>query len=179
MDRQSCFSETLRNHVSRRTRTFMKLAVTLLALAPSLIVPGGAALAQGGTISGVVLDRGQAPLPNAQVTVQGTRLGSQTDANGRFRIAGINGTSAVLEIRRLGYKMATTTASVGTETQVSMEPASINLDAVVVTGQPGSTAKRTLGVDIAQIDASTITAKAPINNFQNLINGRAPGVTIL
>jgi TonB-linked SusC/RagA family outer membrane protein len=60
-----------------------------------------------------------------------------------------------------------------------MEPASISLDAVVVTGQPGSTAKRTLGVDIAQIDASTITAKAPINNMQNLINGRAPGVTIL
>jgi TonB-linked SusC/RagA family outer membrane protein len=60
-----------------------------------------------------------------------------------------------------------------------MEPASINLDAVVVTGQPGSTAKRTLGVDIAQIDASSVTAKAPINNVQNLINGRAPGVTIL
>ena len=179
MDRPSYFSDCLRNHPSRRTRTFIKLAGALLALAPLLLLPTETARAQAGTVSGVVLDRGQAPLPNAQVTVQGTRLGSQTDANGRFRIAGINGNSAVLEIRRLGYKMATTTASVGTETQVSMEPASINLDAVVVTGQPGSTAKRTLGVDIAQIDASNITAKAPINNFQNLINGRAPGVTIL
>jgi len=179
MDRQSYFSENLRNHVSRRTRTCMKLTVALLVLVPMLLTPTGTAQAQGGTVSGVVLDRGQTPLPNAQVTVQGTRLGSQTDANGRFRIGGVNGTSAVLEIRRLGYKMATATASVGTETQVSMEPASINLDAVVVTGQPGSTAKRTLGVDITQIDASNITAKAPINNFQNLINGRAPGVTIL
>ena len=179
MDRQSCFSEILPGHTNRRTRRFMKLTLALLALVPLLLAPVGTAQAQGGTISGVVLDRGQAPLPNAQVTVQGTRLASQTDANGHFRIAGVNGTSAVLEIRRLGYKMATTTATVGAETQVSMEPASINLDAVVVTGQPGSTAKRTLGVDIAQIDASTITAKAPINNFQNLINGRAPGVTIL
>jgi TonB-linked SusC/RagA family outer membrane protein len=157
----------------------MKLAAALFALVPMLLTPTGTARAQGGTISGVVLDRGQTPLPNAQVTVQGTRLGSLTDANGRFRIAGVNGTSAMLEVRRLGYKMATTIASVGTETQVNMEPASINLDAVVVTGQPGSTARRTLGVDITQIDASSITAKAPINNFQNLINGRAPGVTIL
>ncbi len=174
MDRQSCFLANV-----RKPRTFLKLSALLMALAPSLFMPANTAMAQAGTISGVIQDRGQTPLPNAQVTVQGTRLGSITDANGRFRIAGVSGTSAVLEIRRLGYKMTTVTASVGTETQVSMEPASINLDAVVVTGQPGITARRTLGVDIAQIDASSITAKAPINNVQNLINGRAPGVTIL
>jgi len=138
-----------------------------------------AAQAQGGTVSGVVLDRNQAPLPNAQITVRGTQLGTQTDANGRFRISGVSGSSAVLDIRRLGFKAISTTATVGSEARISMEPASISLDAVVVTGQPGSTAKRTLGVDIAQIDASSITAKAPINNVQNLINGRAPGVTIL
>ncbi|HMI45593.1 MAG TPA: carboxypeptidase-like regulatory domain-containing protein, partial [Gemmatimonadaceae bacterium] len=126
-----------------------------------------------------MLDRNQAPLPNVQITVRGTQLGTQTDANGRFRISGIFGSSAVLDIRRLGFKAISTTATVGSEARISMEPASISLDAVVVTGQPGSTAKRTLGVDIAQIDASSITAKAPINNVQNLINGRAPGVTIL
>jgi TonB-dependent SusC/RagA subfamily outer membrane receptor len=179
MDRQSCFAQRERGPAPRKPRTFLKLAAALLALAPVLLTPTVAARAQNGTISGVVLDRGQAPLPNAQVTVQGTRLGSITDANGRFRIAGVDGTSAVLEIRRLGYKMTTATATVGTEARVSMEPTSISLDAVVVTGQTGLTERRTLGVDIAQIDASSITAKAPINNFQNLINGRAPGVTIL
>jgi TonB-linked SusC/RagA family outer membrane protein len=155
------------------------LAQVLLVLAPLLFAPLATAHAQGGTVSGVVLDRNQTPLPNAQVTVRGTQLGTQTDANGRFRISGVAGSSAVLDIRRLGYKAISTTASVGSEARISMEPASISLDAVVVTGQPGSTAKRTLGVDIAQIDASSITAKAPINNVQNLINGRAPGVTIL
>lgn len=63
--------------------------------------------------------------------------------------------------------------------RIVMDATSTTLDAVVVTGQPGSTAKRTLGVDIAQIDASALTNKAPINNVQNLINGRAAGVTIL
>ncbi|HEY3747238.1 MAG TPA: TonB-dependent receptor plug domain-containing protein, partial [Gemmatimonadaceae bacterium] len=179
MDRQSCFSDGAPRRTARKQRTFFKFIAALFALAPLLVAPVKTAKAQGGTVSGVVLDRGQSPLPNAQVTIQGTRLGTQTDANGRFRISGIIGTTAVLEIRRLGYKMTTTTAAVGTEARVSLEPASINLDAVVVTGQPGSTAKRTLGVDIAQIDASEITTKAPINNVQNLINGRAPGVTIL
>ncbi|MEO8909567.1 MAG: SusC/RagA family TonB-linked outer membrane protein [Gemmatimonadaceae bacterium] len=179
MDRPSCLSDSARGRASRKSRTFLNLTPALVALVLLLVAPASAANAQTGTVSGTVLDRGLNPLPNAQVTVQGTRLGTQTDANGRFRIGGVSGTNAVLEVRRLGYKMNTITVAVGTETRVSLEPASINLDAVVVTGQPGSTARRTLGVDIAQIDASEITAKAPINNVQNLINGRAPGVTIL
>jgi TonB-linked SusC/RagA family outer membrane protein len=179
MDGQSCFSARRADRATGRATGFLKVTLAIFAFVSLVLVPLGVAQAQGGTISGVVLDRNQAPLENAQVTVRGTRLGSQTDANGRFRIGGVPGTTATLEIRRLGYKMTTATASVGTETRVSLEPASVNLDAVVVTGQPGSTNKRTLGVDIAQIDASSITAKAPINNFQNLINGRAPGVTIL
>jgi TonB-linked SusC/RagA family outer membrane protein len=136
--------------------------------------------AQTGTISGVVTERNGIPLASAQVTVSGTTLGALTDAGGRFRISGISGSSAVVEVRRLGYRMTTQTVSVGaTDVRIIMEPTSLTLDAVVVTGQPGSTAKRTLGVDIAQIDASNVTSKAPINNVQNLINGRAAGVTIL
>src|SRR5438270_4108124 len=179
MDRKSYFYTTARYRAVSKARTFLRNTLALLALAAVVLVPVAVAHAQGGTISGVVLDRNQGPLEGAQVTVRGTRLGSQTDANGRFRIAGVEGTAATLDIRRLGYRATTATATVGTEALVSMEPASVNLDAVVVTGQPGSTNKRTLGVDIAQIDASSITAKAPINSVQNLINGRAPGVTIL
>ncbi len=176
MDGRSCFPI---NAPPGAPRIKTKL-LTLVALAiMSAVVAPTAANAQGNTVSGVVLDRNQIPLENAQVTVQGTKLGSPTDANGRFRISGVQGTTATLDIRRLGYRATTATATVGTETRVSMEPASVNLDAVVVTGQPGSTNRRTLGVDIAQIDASSVTAKAPINNVQNLINGRAPGVTIL
>ncbi len=179
MDRPSYFSIITRIGVTSRTTVARTLTKALLVLLPLLFAPMATARGQGGTVSGVVLDRNQTPLANAQVTVRGTQLGTQTDANGRFRISGVDGSSATLDIRRLGYKPTSTVASIGTEARVSMEPASISLDAVVVTGQPGSTAKRTLGVDIAQIDASSITAKAPINNVQNLINGRAPGVTVL
>lgn len=176
MDGHSYFPAVVRDQ-AYRTRNWI-VGLAFLAAIAMLLAPLPI-FAQGNTLSGVVLDRNQAPLENAQVTVRGTQLGSQTDANGRFRIAGVSGTTAILDIRRLGYRAATATATVGSEMRISMEPASVNLDAVVVTGQPGSTNRRTLGVDITQIDASSVTAKAPINNVQNLINGRAPGVTIL
>ena len=176
MDGRSCFPINAPPSASR-TKTKL-LTVFCLVLLATVVLPA-AAQAQANTIAGVVLDRNQIPLENAQVTVRGTRLGSSTDANGRFRISGVEGGTVTLDVRRLGYRATSATASVGTETRVSMEPASVNLDAVVVTGQPGSTNRRTLGVDITQIDASSVTSKAPINNVQNLINGRAPGVTIL
>lgn len=161
----------------RSSTSLLENAFVSLAL---LFVAMSAPLHAQGTVSGVVLERNQTPLVAAQVTVRGTTLGTQTDANGRFRIAGVTGATVVLEVRRLGYHMTTQTVSAGaTGVRIVMDPTSVTLDAVVVTGQPGSTAKRTLGVDIAQIDASKLMEKAPINNVQNLINGRAPGVTIL
>jgi hypothetical protein len=153
------------------SRVFVALLPLLLAAAP---------LRAQGTIAGVVVDRNQAPIPAAQLTVRGTTLGTQTDASGRFRISGATGSTVVIEVRRLGYRMVSQTVSVSAApVRIVMDATSTTLDAVVVTGQPGSTAKRTLGVDIAQIDASALTNKAPINNVQNLINGRAAGVTIL
>lgn len=164
----------IRRDLARAAGTALVFAILLLSALPS------AASAQQGTVSGVVVDRNQAPLPNAQVSVRGTTLRALTDANGHFRISGVTGSAVTLEVRRLGYRMVTTTVAVGgREVTIAVEPASINLDAVVVTGQPGSTAKRTLGVDIVQVDAASITAKAPINDVQQLLNGRAAGVTIL
>jgi hypothetical protein len=104
MDRPLYFPMVTRLYLTSRTKVLRTFTQALLALIPLLFVPIGMAGGQTGTISGVVLDRNQAPLPNAQVTVRGTQLGTQTDANGRFRLAGIDGSSAVLDIRRLGYK---------------------------------------------------------------------------
>ena len=180
MNRPSFFPESARTSAIDRTKALRITTVALLALVASLFAPVVPAHAQGGTIAGVVLDRNQTPLPNAQVTVRGTRLGAITDATGHFRISGVEGTTATLDVRRLGYKITSIPVSVGaTDATVSLEAASVNLDAVVVTGQPISSEKRTLGVDIAQIDASKETERAPINNVQQLLNGRAAGVTLL
>ncbi|HMI56041.1 MAG TPA: carboxypeptidase-like regulatory domain-containing protein, partial [Gemmatimonadaceae bacterium] len=85
MDRQSYFPKSARLRAVGKTRTG-RLTVAFLSLFTLLLAPIGFVYAQAGTVSGVVLDRSQTPLQNAQVSVRGTQLGTQTDANGRFRI---------------------------------------------------------------------------------------------
>jgi hypothetical protein len=96
MDGQSCFSARRADRATGRATGFLKVTLAIFAFVSLVLVPLGVAQALGGSISGVVLDRNQAPLENAQGTVRGTRLGSQTDANGRFRIGGVAGSTASL-----------------------------------------------------------------------------------
>ena len=141
------------------------------------------AFAQSASISGTVTDQASAPIVAAQVSIAGTRLATATDANGRFRLTGMTdpvGTPVSLVARRIGYSSSTMQVHVGDENvAIKLTQAAISLNEVVVTGTPGSTQRRALGVDVAQIDASTLVRKAPITDVQSMLNGRAPGVTLL
>ncbi|HEX5438706.1 MAG TPA: SusC/RagA family TonB-linked outer membrane protein [Gemmatimonadaceae bacterium] len=149
------------------------------AAACCLILGATTARAQG-VVAGTVTNPGQAPVQSAQVTVRGTRLGSLTDDAGHFTISGVSGTTVTLDVRRLGYRGDTATVSVGDQNiHITLTPAAINLNTVVVTGTPGATEKRKLGVSVAQIDVTNAVAKAPVEDVQQVLNGRAPGVAIV
>ena len=55
------------------------------------------------TITGKVTDSGGAALPGANVVVQGTTTGVQTDMNGNYTITVQNPASAILEFSFMGY----------------------------------------------------------------------------
>ncbi len=154
---------------------------TALVMGALFIAPI-AARAQG-TIAGTVVDAANTPIQSAQVLVRGTRFGALTDVAGKFRIAGLTepaGTAVTLDVRRIGYRSDTVRAAVGDENvMVRLSTSAVQLNEVVVTGTPGAQEKRQLGVDVSQIDAASVVAKAPVPDVQQLINGRAPGVTIL
>lgn len=155
----------------------------IAVLATLAIALPGAARAQTASISGTVTDPASVPVLAAQVTIPGTRYGTSTDANGRFHLTGLTdpvGTAVTLVARRIGYSSATVQVHVGDENvEIKLSTAAVSLNEVVVTGTPGSTERRALGVDVAQIDASTLVQKAPISDVQSLLNGRTPGVTLL
>jgi TonB dependent receptor/CarboxypepD_reg-like domain/TonB-dependent Receptor Plug Domain len=98
--------------------------------------------AERGTISGTVTDRETArPLSFANVIVVGTRLGAQTDLDGRFRI--VVPAPAMYDVRamRIGYAMAqidSVRVRSGDNTSVnfSLGPAAVQLQAVEVEGGP-------------------------------------------
>ncbi|MDQ4079681.1 MAG: carboxypeptidase-like regulatory domain-containing protein, partial [Gemmatimonadota bacterium] len=156
----------------RRVRTGVALAV---ALGVSLTgVPAGAQ--EAGTIAGVVVGAGGQPVPSAQINVQGTSLGTATDASGLFRITGLTGAEATIEVRRIGYRMESRTVRVGdTNLRIALAEQSVVLDAVVVTGTTGAQSKRELGNSVTTINASQAKEIAAISSIQNLLNGRAPG----
>ena len=154
--------------------------VASLALALELGV-AGAALAQQGNIAGTVTDKANnQPIAGAQIFVQGTTLGAVTDINGHFRLRGATGTSATVIARRIGYASQTKTVTIGdTTVAFVLEPRATSLDEVVVTATAGAATKREIGNAVTTIDATRIQEVAPIQSFQELLNGRAPNVDVI
>src|SRR6266545_1185365 len=135
---------------------------------------------QGGLIAGVVVNRASgAPVGSAQLTVAGTALRTLTDAGGRFRLNGVPGVTAILQVRLIGFRSAEDTVDVGdTSVRIALEQKALELEQVVVTGTAAATAQREIGNAVSRIDAASITQTAPINDVQSLLNGRAAGVLI-
>src|SRR5207244_11091292 len=78
-----------------------------LALAFGIVAPVIVA-AQGGSVAGIVVSRGSgAPVGDVQITVAGTALRAFTDARGRFHFDDLSGTSVVLQVRRIGFRVVT------------------------------------------------------------------------
>jgi TonB-linked SusC/RagA family outer membrane protein len=155
----------------------------VLATAAALLL-GAAPLAhaQTGTISGVVVAEGSLrPLANAQIGVDGQAgRGAVTDAAGRFRLAGLTGSTVTLTARLLGFRQATRTAQVGaTDVRFVLSERAVDLDRVVVTGTAGGEQRRALGTSVAQVNAAEVTSKMAVSSVDALLNGRAAGVAIL
>jgi TonB-linked SusC/RagA family outer membrane protein len=153
-----------------------------VALALLLGATPAVARAQTGTISGTVVAEGSLrPLANAQVTVDGqTGRGTVTDAGGRFRLAGLSGTSVTLTTRLLGFRQTSRTVQVGaTDVRFVLTERAVELNQVVVTGTAGGEQKRALGTSVAQVNAAEVLTKTAVPSIDALINGRAAGVAIL
>jgi TonB-linked SusC/RagA family outer membrane protein len=136
-----------------------------------------------GVVAGRVTDEADIPLSAVQIRVRGSNAGGVTDEAGRFRLVGVpggTGASVTLEARRIGYRLVTVAARVGDQDlEIRMPVSALSLGSVVVTGQAGEATKRELGVSVAQIDPGETVQAGAVRDVQTLINGRAPGVTIL
>ncbi|MBI4540567.1 MAG: carboxypeptidase-like regulatory domain-containing protein, partial [Gemmatimonadetes bacterium] len=142
------------------------------------------ALPQEATIRGVVTDQrtGQ-PLEGAQVHFPRLALGTLTDNAGRFALSRVPAGQYELRAEYLGYASASQTVSItpGGALTVNFQLASsaIGLDEIVVTGTPGATQRRQLGVAVDQIRTSEFLETAPVVSVSELLSNRAAGVFIM
>ena len=117
------------------TSPFVRRAVC----AAVLLLPAHAALhaqAATGTIRGKVTEASSGRgLPDAQISVVGTRAGSLSQAGGEYTIAGVPIGARVVQVRRIGYQPVSRTVQVVGGSTLTVDAAlsvsAINLSEVV------------------------------------------------
>lgn len=159
-----------------------RFAVGALALVAVLIAPVRLAAQGSGAVAGAVFsERTGGPLADAQVVATGTAGVAVTDASGRFRLT-VQTTAADVEItvRRLGYAPRTLTVRVGEmNLRVTLAERAVELGGVVVTGTAGVAERRAIGNAVSTVNAADIVATQPVSSFQELLTGRAAGVSVV
>lgn len=152
----------------------LRFAVAALTLA--LTTP----LAAQQVLTGTVVDAGnRRALDGAILAVEGTRVRTTTDDQGRFRLT-VPAVEVVLLVTRLGYQPRSLTVRPGsTDITVSMSQAAVSLDEIIVTGTPGAQAARGLGNAVDKIDIASVAHVSATADLSGLLSGHAAGVRIM
>lgn len=155
----------------------------LLALAGLLVLVSPTASAQQqGSLTVTVTDAAnQRPIEAARIFLVGTTIAGQTTAEGRLTLRAINPGSYTVRILRVGYTEQSRPITIATgqaaTLNVALTAAAVNLAAVVTTAT-GEQRRVEIGNATANIDAAKVTESAPLGNLNDLLNSRAPGVTV-
>ena len=141
-----------------------------------LMLVASAAFAQDRTITGTVTAKEDgSALPGVSIQVKGTKVGTQTGADGKFSIKVAQGQSA-LTFSFIGFVPKTVTLGNGSNINVSLESDSKVLSEVVVVGY-GTQSKKEITGSQSTVKAADI-ANAPILSPEQALQGRAPGVQV-
>ncbi len=162
------------------TRRSTRLLAAAVGVAPAALV----AQATTGVITGRVTDRASgAPIAAAQIQVVGSQRGTTTGDNGSFRIAGVPAGSVQLRVLRIGFAAQTIPVTVvsgqtSAPVNIGLAASAVNLDVVTVTATGTTSRAREQGSNIATVSVQD-QPLAAVQNFSQIIAGRAAGVTVV
>ncbi|WP_431242380.1 SusC/RagA family TonB-linked outer membrane protein [Flavobacterium sp. P21] len=130
------------------------------------------AVAQGGAISGTVTDNKGVPIPGVNIVLKGTKISTQTDFDGNFKIQANTGDVLVASY----VSFATIEVKASNAMTIKMVETQNELEAVLVVGY-GTQSKKNLTDNIARVTAKDIQ-QVPVANVQNALVGKLAGVQI-
>ncbi|MBN2744307.1 MAG: TonB-dependent receptor [Marinilabiliaceae bacterium] len=128
------------------------------------------------TVKGKVLDATGAPIPGANVMIQGTTTGTITDMDGNYVLEVPDAQNAVLVFSFIGFQNQTVPVSNQTTINSVLKDDTIGLDEVVAIGY-GVVKKRDLTGAVSSVKAEDITKTASSNAMQSM-QGRVPGMDL-
>ncbi|HTE11251.1 MAG TPA: SusC/RagA family TonB-linked outer membrane protein [Chitinophagaceae bacterium] len=132
-------------------------------------------LAQNIDVRGKITDTTGTAVPDATVSIKGTRTGTKTAADGSFRLNAKPG--ATLVISAIGFEPREVAAS-GADMNVSLSQDVKGLSEVVVTALGIKREKRQLATATQTINSDQIN-KSGTGNALSELNGKASGLTVI
>ncbi len=138
--------------------------------------------AAGGSLAVTVTDAATSrPVEAAGVQLVGTTYGGTTTPEGKVLIRGIPAGNYTVRVLRIGYREQTKPMVIASGQRatldVAMSVAAVNLAAVVTTAT-GEQRRVEIGNATTDIQASKILQSAPVASLSDVLNSRAPGVTV-
>lgn len=150
-------------HILRVSLLVATCLSVLLARAQDKMVTGKVTSAEDGV-----------GMPGVAVAVKGTTKGTNSDAEGNYRLAVPD--NATLVFSFVGFTISEEKVNGRSEINIQLKPETRSLSEVVVTGY-GSQIKRELTGNIAKIRPADIQ-DMPVNTFDQAIQGKAAGVQV-
>ena len=172
--------------MERRNRRNMALAGSLLigmalggdAYAAPNLLTNRTIIVQQDTrnLTGVVKDERGEPITGATVEVKGTKQKTITDIDGRFSIS-VPHNASTLVVSYLGYSPKEVTVGGRASVDVSLEPASAELNEVVVTALGIKREKKALGYAMQEVKTDGLAENKSVS-IANMLQGKVAGVQI-
>lgn len=133
------------------------------------------AMAQSVTLEGTVKDAAGLSLPGVNVLEKGTKNGTSTDFDGRYKIK-LSNPKAILSFSFIGFKTKDVSAEGKTKVDIVLIEDSNNLNEVVVIGY-GTAKKGDLTGAVSTISGNDLK-KVPVANVAEALTGRIAGVQV-
>ena len=133
------------------------------------------AFAQQRTITGKVTDANNAPVAGATVSIKGSNVATQTNAQGEYSLS-VPGDNSVIVISFVGFEQREIAVGSQSNLSINLVPTTSNLNEVVVTGYTTQRKKDIIGA-VSVVSASDLKT-TPASNLAVQLQGRAAGVTV-
>jgi TonB-linked SusC/RagA family outer membrane protein len=131
--------------------------------------------AQGGTISGTIIDTDGIPLPGATIMAKGSNVGTTADFDGNYSISIPNSTTTLI-VSYLGFVTQEIEIDGQTTINITMQPDADALDEVIVVGF-GTQKKSDITGAVQRADVETFKDQAN-TDVLGLLQGRVAGLNI-
>ncbi len=147
----------------------------IASLFTMLMLFAALAFGQNRTITGTVTNEKGEPVPNASVTIKGSRTGVSADNNGQFRI--LAKTGDILVASSSGMESSEATIGSGSTVNFSVKTIIIAGTEVVVTALGQSRQPKELGYSVSKVKAAELTQAKSVN-LQNGLTGKVSGLNV-